>query len=46
MPEKETTEQPPPQVDVFQPSTNEAIIMILMVLLQLVYYVNIDPCTC
>lgn len=44
MPEKQVENEQP--LEVIKVDANEALVMLLMVLLQLVHYVNIDPCTC
>ena len=44
MPEKEVDNGQP--LEVIEVDANEVLVILLMVLLQLVHYTNIDPCTC
>lgn len=44
MPEKQPVEGLP--VEVIEVNSHEAIVMMLMVLLQLIHYINLERCSC
>lgn len=44
MPEKEVEDEQP--IEAIEVDVNEALVMLLMVLLQLIYHVNEEYCSC